>query len=125
MSDVTRYGTPERYMQRGVHARANISPSRPRSVEIYVALLILLPALVALHRIWAIQAALILLVLSLPGLLLTSSAADSWPRRGKLSYSCSMRLYSRAALYRARSGSRWPTGRSELTAKNRTGSRQY
>ena len=71
MLDVTRYSTPERYMQRGVHARANISPSRPRSVEIYVALLILLPALVALHRIWAIQAALILLVLSLPGLLLT------------------------------------------------------
>jgi uncharacterized membrane protein len=70
MSEYDRYSMSELSPQDAVHARVRTFRSKPRSAEIYIALLILVPLLVVLHRIWAVQVILILLLLSLPGLLL-------------------------------------------------------
>lgn len=70
MSDAMRYDMTQARTQRTIRTKVHVPPSKPRSIQLYVALLILIPLLVALHRIWAVQAILILLVLSVPGLLL-------------------------------------------------------
>lgn len=66
-SDMTRV---DLHTQRMIHVPGHVPPSRPRSFEFYIAILALLPLLVVIHRIWAVQAILILLLLSVPGLLL-------------------------------------------------------
>lgn len=70
MSDDIRYGVTELYRQPMADTSARGLRDRPRSVEFYVVLLILVPLLEGLHRFWAVQAILILIMLSLPGLLL-------------------------------------------------------